>query len=106
MEFVGHFFIFPVDFQTIIPYIVTCQAGIGPAAAKGVALMTSIFGNLTENFPSIAEQREIEAHNAPIIDALSVAVLQAQRLFGRDSAEHKAACRIFDTAIERQNTKL
>jgi hypothetical protein len=51
--------------------------------------------------PSIAEQREIRVHNAPIINALSVAVVQAQRLFGRDSAEHQVACRLFDTASEK-----
>ena len=65
-----------------------------------------LFGGLTKDFPAIAEQREIEAHNAPIIDALSVAVVQAQRLFGRNTPEHIAACRIFDTATQKTDEKL
>lgn len=56
------------------------------------------YEDFTAGLPSIAEQREIEAHNAPIIEALSTTVLMAQRLFGMQSSEYQAACRIFDAA--------
>lgn len=63
-----------------------------------------IFGDLTKGFPTIAEQREVDAHNAPIIETLQIAVNQAQRLFGQASPEYAALCRVFDAAISIANT--
>jgi hypothetical protein len=61
---------------------------------------------LIESLPSIAEQRAIQAHNKPIIEALSTAVVQAQRLFGRNTTEYLAACRVFDAATSANTKKL
>jgi hypothetical protein len=59
-----------------------------------------------KSFTSIAEQRAIREHNEPIIEALSIAVKQAQRLFGSDTPEYQAVCRVFDAAIAKQNNRL
>lgn len=53
------------------------------------------------SLPPMAEQDAINAHNAPILKALGIAVTMAGRSFGVDSPEWKAAVRIRAAAHEQ-----